>query len=716
MTDRSAFDTNVITMTRFVMEEGRRAKGTGEFTQLLNSLCTAIKAISTAVRKAGIANLYGIAGSTNVTGDQVKKLDILSNDLVINMLKSSFSTCVIVSEENKDAVIVEPEKRGKYIVCIDPLDGSSNIDCLVSIGTIFAIYRKVSLDEPSGKDALQPGRNLVAAGYALYGSATMLVLATSAGGVNCFMLDPAIGEFILVDRDVKIKKKGNIYSLNEGYAKYFDPAVTEYLKKKKFPEDGSSPYGGRYIGSMVADVHRTLVYGGIFLYPANSKSPKGKLRLLYECNPMAFVIEKAGGIATTGHQAILDIVPEDIHQRVPIVLGSPDDVKEYLEIVKKHSPKSLAPISAGTIQATNISNRLEEVSTLRRRASLYASGAKMSDKTPFETDMLTLTRFVMEKGRRVKGATGELTQLLNSMLTAIKAISSAVRKAGLAHMFGIAGTVNVTGDEVKKLDVLSNSLVINMLQSSYSTCVLVTEENKEAIVIPKDKRGKYVVCFDPLDGSSNIDCLAPIGTIFAIYKKETDDEPSEKDALQPGRNIVAAGYALYGSATLVALSTGQGVDCFMLDPGLGEFILVDKDVKIKKKGKVYSLNEGYAKYFDPAMTEYLQKKKFPEDGSSPYGARYVGSMVADVHRTLMYGGIFMYPANQKSPKGKLRLLYECNPMAFIIEQAGGMATTGTEAVLDVKPESIHQRVPLILGSPDDVQEYLACVQKHQKSS
>ncbi|XP_017595956.1 fructose-1,6-bisphosphatase isozyme 2 isoform X2 [Corvus cornix cornix] len=300
----------------------------------------------------------------------------------------------------------------------------------------------------------------------------------------------------------------------------------------------------------------------------------------------------------------------------------------------------------------------------------------MTDKSPFETDMLTLTRFVMEKGRRVKGATGELTQLLNSMLTAIKAISAAVRKAGLAHMFGIAGTVNVTGDEVKKLDVLSNSLVINMLQSSYSTCVLVTEENKEAIIIPKDKRGKYVVCFDPLDGSSNIDCLAPIGTIFAIYKKETDNEPSEKDALQPGRNIVAAGYALYGSATLVALSTGQGVDCFMLDPGLGEFILVDRDVKIKKKGKVYSLNEGYAKYFDPAMTEYLQKKKFPE----------------------------------------LRLLYECNPMAFIIEQAGGMATTGTEAVLDVKPENIHQRVPLILGSPDDVQEYLACVQKHQKSS
>ncbi|XP_013924430.1 PREDICTED: fructose-1,6-bisphosphatase isozyme 2-like [Thamnophis sirtalis] len=264
----------------------------------------------------------------------------------------------------------------------------------------------------------------------------------------------------------------------------------------------------------------------------------------------------------------------------------------------------------------------------------------MSDQSPFETDMITLNRYVMEKGRRVKGATGELTQLLNSTLTAIKAISSAVRKAGLAHI----------------------------------------------------KASQY------------------------IKQTTTEDEPSEKDALQPGRNIVAAGYALYGSATLVALSTGQGVDCFMLDPGLGEFILVEKDVKIKKKGKIYSLNEGYAKYFDPAVTEYLQKKKFPEEGTSPYGARYVGSMVADVHRTLVYGGIFLYPANQKSPKGKLRLLYECNPMAFIIEQAGGIATTGKEAVLDIKPESIHQRVPFVVGSPEDVQEYLAFVQKHQKSS
>ncbi|CAO2596395.1 Fructose-1,6-bisphosphatase isozyme 2 [Lemmus lemmus] len=336
----------------------------------------------------------------------------------------------------------------------------------------------------------------------------------------------------------------------------------------------------------------------------------------------------------------------------------------------------------------------------------------MADQAPFDTDINTLTRFVMEEGRKAQG-TGEMTQLLNSLCTAVKAISSAVRKAGIAQLFGIAGSTNVTGDQVKKLDVLSNDLVINMLKSSFSACVLVSEEDKHAIVIEPEKRGKYVVCFDPLDGSSNIDCLVSIGTIFGIYRKKTTDEPSEKDALQPGRDLVAAGYALYGSATMLVLAMDCGVNCFMLDPALGEFVLVEKDIRIKKKGKIFSLNEGYAKYFDAATTEYVQKKKFPEDGSAPYGARYVGSMVADVHRTLVYGGIFMYPANQKSPKGKLRLLYECNPVAYIIEQAGGMATTGTQPVLDVKPESIHQRVPLILGSPEDVQEYLACVQRNQ---
>ncbi|XP_047448805.1 fructose-1,6-bisphosphatase 1a [Mugil cephalus] len=338
MSDQGGFDTNVVTVTRFLMEQGRKAKGTGELTTLLNSMCTAVKAISSAVRKAGIAHLYGIAGSTNVTGDQVKKLDILSNDLVINMIKSSFTSCVLVSEENEKAIIVDPETRGKYIVCFDPLDGSSNIDCLVSIGTIFAIYKKTTDDEPCEKDALQPGRNLVAAGYALYGSATMVVLSTG-NGVNCFMLDPAIGEFILVDRDVRIKKRGKIYSLNEGYSKHFNPADTEYVQMKKFPKDGSEPYNARYIGSMVADVHRTLMYGGIFLYPGNAKNQEGKLRLLYEGNPMAFIIEQAGGMASTGYENILDIQPVNIHQRSPVAMGSSEDVLDYIAVCRKHARK-----------------------------------------------------------------------------------------------------------------------------------------------------------------------------------------------------------------------------------------------------------------------------------------------------------------------------------------------------------------------------------------
>uniref|UniRef100_A0A8C9WYZ3 Fructose-1,6-bisphosphatase 1 n=1 Tax=Sander lucioperca TaxID=283035 RepID=A0A8C9WYZ3_SANLU len=316
MSDKGAFDTNVLTLTRFVLEEGRKAQGTGELTTLLNSICTAVKAISTAVRKAGIANLYGIAGSTNVTGDQVKKLDVLSNDLVVNMIKSSFTSCVLVSEEDERAIIVEPDKRGKYIVCFDPLDGSSNIDCLVSIGTIFAIYKKTTDGEPCEKDALQPGRNLVAAGYALYGSATMMVLSTGQG-VNCFMLDPSIGEFILVDRDVKIKKKGKIYSLNEGYAQHFYPDVSEYLQKKKYPE------------VMAMSVQCMIAVA--FMYYSIAK-----LRLLYECNPMAYIMEQAGGMATTGSMNVLDIQPSNIHERVPIVLGSPDDVMEYLSICKKH--------------------------------------------------------------------------------------------------------------------------------------------------------------------------------------------------------------------------------------------------------------------------------------------------------------------------------------------------------------------------------------------
>lgn len=331
-----------------------------------------------------------------------------------------------------------------------------------------------------------------------------------------------------------------------------------------------------------------------------------------------------------------------------------------------------------------------------------------------DTDCMTLTRFLLAEQRKFPQATGDLTQLMTAVLTACKAISSAVRKAGIARLYGLAGATNVTGDDQKKLDVLSNDLFINMLRSSYTTCLMVSEENENVIEVDTEKRGqgKYVVCFDPLDGSSNIDCLVSIGTIFGIYKKTTEGNPTVKDALQPGRKLVAAGYALYGSATMLVLTTGNGCNGFMLDPAVGEFVLTDRNMRIKPRGKIYSVNEGYARlWFDP-VKDWVESKKNPENGK-PYGARYIGSMVADVHRTLKYGGIFAYPATKETPKGKLRLLYECNPMAFIVEQAGGMATTGTMPILDIVPESIHQRTPIFMGSKDDVEDVIKCFKKYE---
>ncbi|KAE9554670.1 hypothetical protein FO519_002080 [Halicephalobus sp. NKZ332] len=339
----------------------------------------------------------------------------------------------------------------------------------------------------------------------------------------------------------------------------------------------------------------------------------------------------------------------------------------------------------------------------------------MSQSYGIETDTITLQRFVLAEQRKFPDATGDLTNLLVSLCTAFKAISSAVRKAGLAQLYGIAGQTNVQGEEVKKLDVLSNELMINMLRSSYNTCALVSEENDTVIEVEDSRKGKYIVTFDPLDGSSNIDCLVSIGTIFGIYKKVNPDNiVNEKDILQPGRKMVGAGYCLYGSACMVVLSTGHGVNGFQLDPSIGEFILTNRNMECPKKGKIYSVNEGYAKKWSEGITEYVRTRKFPESGKSAMGQRYVGSMVADVHRTLLNGGIFMYPGTSDAPNGKLRLLYECNPMAFIMEQAGGLASTGTGQILDIQPTSIHQRCPVFLGSKEDVEEILSYIHKYDK--
>uniref|UniRef100_A0A0R3RXR1 Fructose-1,6-bisphosphatase isozyme 2 n=1 Tax=Elaeophora elaphi TaxID=1147741 RepID=A0A0R3RXR1_9BILA len=328
-----------------------------------------------------------------------------------------------------------------------------------------------------------------------------------------------------------------------------------------------------------------------------------------------------------------------------------------------------------------------------------------------ETDTMTLQRFVLRDQRKHPTATGDLTNLLTSLLTAIKAISSAVRKAGIARLTGLAGKQNIQGEDVKKLDIISNEYMINMLVSSYTTCALISEENDELINVAPSKQGKYIVTFDPLDGSSNIDCLASIGTIFGIYRRQSDNPISLTDLLQNGRNMVAAGYALYGSATMLVLSTGSGVNGFTLDPSVGEFILTNQHMRIPQKGSIYSVNEGYTCKWSKGVQEYVHTRKYPSEGE-PMNARYVGSMVSDIHRTLLYGGIFMYPATNDKPMGKLRLLYEVIPMSYIIEQAGGMATNGTKPILDIVPTSIHDRSPLFLGSPDDVQEVMDFIKKY----
>lgn len=323
----------------------------------------------------------------------------------------------------------------------------------------------------------------------------------------------------------------------------------------------------------------------------------------------------------------------------------------------------------------------------------------------------TLREHVLHGMHAAPGATGEFTSLLNHISLAIRIINSRVRAAGLADLLGYTGETNVQGEEVQKLDAFSNDCLLNVLQRSGHCGVIASEELDEAIL--ENNHGKYVVLFDPLDGSSNIDTNVGIGTIFAVLRRSDPkmSPPSLADALRPGREIAAAGYVLYGPSTIFVLSTGQGVHGFTLDPAIGEFFLSQPDIKCPPRGSCYSINEGNYSRWTPEIQRWARWIKGEEaapkeiDGAAfktPYGARYVGSLVADAHRTLIKGGIFGYPADSKSKSGKLRLLYEANPMAYLFEQAGGAATTGKDRVLDIMPTELHQRVPLVIGSMEDV--------------
>ncbi len=321
---------------------------------------------------------------------------------------------------------------------------------------------------------------------------------------------------------------------------------------------------------------------------------------------------------------------------------------------------------------------------------------------------MTLETFIMEGMLGSPAATGAFTSLLNQISFAAKLVTSQVRRAGLVNVLGYTGEVNVQGEQVMKLDELANETLITTLARRGHCAAVASEEEDEIKVLSTDKRARYVVMFDPLDGSSNIDVNISIGTIFGVLRRPEDAPVDNGLFLKPGRELAAAGYVIYGSSTMLVLSTGreQGVHGFTYDPSVGEFFLSHENIRIPEKGSTYSINEGnHARWPDEVKRWNAWMKEESKSDGRPYGSRYVGTLVADAHRTLLKGGIFAYPSDSKSPKGKLRLLYEANPFAFLLEAAGGAATNGVDRILDIEPKELHQRTSLVLGSPSDVETF-----------
>lgn len=328
------------------------------------------------------------------------------------------------------------------------------------------------------------------------------------------------------------------------------------------------------------------------------------------------------------------------------------------------------------------------------------------------TEIITIERHILEQQRLFPEATGEFTSLLYDIALAAKIIAREVNKAGLVEILGLTGQENIQGEQVMKLDVFANETLIRMNDHTGRLCAMASEESADIIPIPERfPCGKYVLVFDPLDGSSNIDNNVSIGTIFSIHRKvSTGQRGTLEDFLQPGCQQVAAGYIIYGSSTMLVYTSGQGVHGFTLDPSVGEFLLSHPNICIPPRGKYYSINEGYYYRWSDGVRRYVDYLKEPDQATGrPYSGRYIGSLVADFHRNLLAGGIFMYPADTDKPRGKLRLLYEAAPLAYLVEQACGRATDDTQDICQIQPESLHQRVPLFIGSREDVdkaQEFL----------
>lgn len=324
-----------------------------------------------------------------------------------------------------------------------------------------------------------------------------------------------------------------------------------------------------------------------------------------------------------------------------------------------------------------------------------------------DSTIVTIERFILEQERLHPGATGELTNLLYDLALAGKVISGYVRRAGLVDVLGSAGSVNVQGETQQKLDVIANEVIRQTVTHAGRVCVMASEEEEDAVPVQaKPGAGKYTLLYDPLDGSSNIDVNVSIGTIFSIHRRKSKGPGPGglEDLLQPGRTQVAAGYIIYGSSTVLVYTAGGGAHVFTLDPTIGEFRLRHAEIKTPATGKYYSINESYYTRWTDGYRKVVQCFKGTDgDGTGAKNARYIGSLVADFHRNLLAGGIFLYPADSKSPKGKLRLLYEAAPLAFIAEQGGGAASDGETPIMDIEPETLHQRTPLVIGSKQDVE-------------
>ena len=320
----------------------------------------------------------------------------------------------------------------------------------------------------------------------------------------------------------------------------------------------------------------------------------------------------------------------------------------------------------------------------------------------------TLGEFIIEKQSEFMYSSGELSRIINSIRLAAKVVNYKVNKAGLVDIIGAAGEQNIQGEDQQKLDVYANEVFIQTLINREIVCGIASEENDEFITVEgtdKCHNNKYVVLMDPLDGSSNIDVNVPVGTIFSVYRRITPigTPVTLEDFLQPGTKQVAAGYVIYGTSTMLVYTTGHGVNGFTLNPAIGTFYLSHPNMQFKKDGNIYSINEGNYVHFPQGVKDYIKYCQLEED-DRPYTSRYIGSLVSDIHRNMIKGGIYIYPTSAQAPKGKLRLLYECNPIAFIAEQAGGKASDGFGRIMEIEPTELHQRVPFFCGSYNMVEK------------